>query len=113
MEDMGMNSGTRILCRICNQPVNLTFDTSTDENGQAVHELCYARTTAPEKATLELATLPTNGNNKEQWRELCKLAASEQDPEKLMALVAEIDRLLEKQQPTRFSSAHERTTNRR
>ena len=32
---------------------------------------------------------------KESWRELCEQAAKEQDPEKLMQLVAEIDRLLQ------------------
>jgi hypothetical protein len=38
-----MNDKTDSLCRICNQPVNLTFDTATDEDGQAVHDLCYVR----------------------------------------------------------------------
>jgi len=39
------------------------------------------------------------GEKKEKWMALCEQAANEQDPEKLMALVAEIDRLLaEKQQ---------------
>jgi hypothetical protein len=32
--------------------------------------------------------------NKERWQELCELAAKEQDPEKLMELIREIDRLL-------------------
>jgi hypothetical protein len=30
----------------------------------------------------------------ESWLELCELAAQEKDPTKLMALIAEIDRLL-------------------
>ena len=34
----------------------------------------------------------------ERWKELCSLAATEQDPEKLMALVAEITRLLDAKQ---------------
>ena len=34
-------------------------------------------------------------NNEERWRELCALAAVEQDPKKLMELVREITRLLE------------------
>jgi hypothetical protein len=34
------------------------------------------------------------GKNEEAWRQLCALAAREQDPEKLMALIAEIDRML-------------------
>ena len=33
--------------------------------------------------------------NKERWQELCELAAVEQDSEKLLALVQEINRLLE------------------
>ena len=31
----------------------------------------------------------------ERWRELCELAVQEQDPAKLMALVTEINRILE------------------
>ncbi len=34
------------------------------------------------------------GEKKEKWMALCEQAANEQDPEKLMVLVAEIDRLL-------------------
>ena len=34
-------------------------------------------------------------DNKESWMELCQLAAQEKDPMKLMALIGEIDRLLE------------------
>jgi len=33
--------------------------------------------------------------DKERWRKLCEQAAVEQDPEKLMELVAEIARLLD------------------
>jgi hypothetical protein len=33
--------------------------------------------------------------NRERWMELCAQAADEQNPEKLMELVAEITRLLE------------------
>jgi DNA-binding transcriptional regulator GbsR (MarR family) len=32
--------------------------------------------------------------NKERWRELCEQAEKEQDPQKLMELVREINRLL-------------------
>ena len=35
------------------------------------------------------------GDEKERWMELCELAAKEQDPAKLMALVAEINRILD------------------
>jgi hypothetical protein len=33
--------------------------------------------------------------NKERWMELCALVAEEQDPEKMMEMVAEITALLE------------------
>ncbi len=35
------------------------------------------------------------GKNKERWQELCELAAQEQDPQKLIDLMKEIERLLE------------------
>ena len=35
---------------------------------------------------------------KELWYQLCRLAAIEQDPDKLLALVTQIDRLLEEKQ---------------
>jgi hypothetical protein len=38
------------------------------------------------------------GKTKERWQELCEQAANEQDPKKLMALVKEINRLLEEKQ---------------
>jgi hypothetical protein len=36
--------------------------------------------------------------NRERWMELCEQASTEQDPEKLLALVQEINRLLEAKQ---------------
>jgi hypothetical protein len=38
------------------------------------------------------------GEAKDRWMELCEQAANEQDSKKLMALVAEITRLLEAKQ---------------
>jgi sensor domain CHASE-containing protein len=38
------------------------------------------------------------GKQKEKWIELCELAAKEQDANKLIALVREINRLLEVKQ---------------
>lgn len=35
------------------------------------------------------------GDEKERWMQLCELATQEQDPIKLMELVAEINRILE------------------
>ena len=36
------------------------------------------------------------GEDEGRWKELCAQAATEQDPEKLMVLVEEINRLLER-----------------
>jgi hypothetical protein len=52
---------------------------------------------------LFLNLLPTQegtmlSNQKEKWMELCELAANERDARKLMALIAEIARLLEVKQ---------------
>jgi hypothetical protein len=38
------------------------------------------------------------GENVERWRELCGLAAAEQDPDRLLAQVREINRLLERKE---------------
>jgi hypothetical protein len=43
------------------------------------------------------------GQAKERWLELCEQAAAEQNPQKLMDYVAEIDRLLEEK--TRLANA--------
>ena len=37
--------------------------------------------------------------NGESWRNLCEQAAVEQDPQRLLALVDEIDKLLRKKEP--------------
>jgi hypothetical protein len=36
-----------------------------------------------------------NGDKEERWKELCKQASTEHDPQKLLALIQEINRLLE------------------
>ena len=38
------------------------------------------------------------GEKKEKWMQLCEHAANEQDPDKLMELVREINRLLEEKE---------------
>jgi|GEM_PF-2349938 len=38
------------------------------------------------------------GENTQNWRELCALAEKEQDPDKLMGLIREISRLLEQKE---------------
>jgi hypothetical protein len=45
------------------------------------------------------------GEHKERWMELCAQAAVEQDPEKLHALVEEIDRLLQEKE-NRLKKGH-------
>lgn len=42
--------------------------------------------------------VPTNEKQQEEWLRLCALAAKEQDPEKLYALVQQINRLLEERE---------------
>ena len=44
------------------------------------------------------------GENLEHWRELCALAATEQDADRLLALIREINALLE-QKERRLKSA--------
>ena len=38
------------------------------------------------------------GEAKERWLHLCEMAANEQDPDKLVALVTEINRILEEKE---------------
>ena len=38
------------------------------------------------------------GEAKERWLHLCELAANEEDPEKLVELVSEINRILEEKE---------------
>src|SRR5262249_29313207 len=41
------------LCRICGQPVDLTFDNAADEDGQTVHEHCYVSKIVGQKVLLQ------------------------------------------------------------
>ncbi len=49
------------------------------------------------------------GDEKERWMELCELATKEQDPVKLMELVAEINRILESKEQ-RLKAADPKST---
>jgi hypothetical protein len=49
-----VNDKSQVLCRICGQPVELTFDIAVDEDGQAVHEMCYVKRIVVSKDELEL-----------------------------------------------------------
>jgi len=47
------------------------------------------------------------GENLEQWQKLCQEAAGERDPERLMELIREIDRMLsEKERRLKSASAN-------
>jgi hypothetical protein len=46
------------------------------------------------------------GEVREHWTHLCEQAASEQDPEKLMQLVVEINRLLEEKEKRLLGQTH-------
>jgi hypothetical protein len=41
---------------------------------------------------------PMKGHTKEHWMELCEQAATEQDPERLLQLINEINRMLDQKQ---------------
>ena len=60
---------------------------------QSRGSLGYTFATAPIKNYKQRSEM--KGEKLEQWRQLCELAAVEQDPEKLLALVKEINRLLD------------------
>lgn len=44
------------------------------------------------------------GKNPERWQELCEQAAKEQDPQKLLVLTQEINRLLQEKEQRRQES---------
>ena len=48
-----------------------------------------------------------NSESDAQWKELCRQAAGEQDPEKLNQLVREINRLFDAKQNTNGNKTHE------
>jgi hypothetical protein len=71
---------TWTLCRICNKPVGLTFDAAVDEDGKAVHELCYVREVANQ-----------NGSN---WESFYNDAVAELDPTKLLDKIGAAQRAI-------------------
>jgi hypothetical protein len=50
------------------------------------------------------------GRTKERWEDLCRLAAEEQDPKRLLELTAEINRLLQEKEDRLKSATHGETT---
>ena len=73
-------------CSVCNKPVGLESDTSTDENGKAVHTACCVQ---------GIATPPFR-----HWRQIAADAAKETDPRRLSELVQELIRNFKKQELT-------------
>lgn len=57
-----------------------------------------------DNAVLPQSSLVMDTPKKERWVEFCELARTEQDPKKFMALIDEINRLLEERQ-RRFKTA--------
>jgi hypothetical protein len=58
-------------------------------------EVCVARQTS-HSATMEAYAM--RGKTKEAWQQLCEQAAAEQDPDKLLELVKQIDRMLDEKE---------------
>jgi len=79
-------------CWICNKAITLE-NCKVDEYGRGVHTQCYAVMLAHPKGK-SAAELE---HEKRSW-ELCAFAAKEQDPQKLLALVQEINALLEERE---------------
>jgi hypothetical protein len=61
---------TALLCRISNKPVGLAFDTAVDQDGKAVHELCFVREVANQNGSV--------------WQSLYNDAVAELDPTLLL-----------------------------
>jgi len=59
-------------------------------------EVCVARQPS-HSATMEAHAV--QGKTKEVWKQLCEQAAAEQDPDKLLELVKQIDRMLDEKEP--------------
>lgn len=74
-------------CWICDKAITLE-KCAIDEYGKGVHAECYAAKLALQNAD------PLRENEGRSW-ELCALANKEQDPKKLIALVQEMNHLLE------------------
>lgn len=80
---------------------NLALQDRCFSVGKPTDELLFSNLGSPHASDivdLDRERLLVMENKEEQWRELCALAAVEQDPGKLMKLVKEISRLLAEKQ---------------
>jgi hypothetical protein len=74
-------------CWICDKAITLE-DCNIDEYGKGVHAACYVAKLAHRNAA------SIREREERSW-ELCALANEERDPQKLLALMQEINRLFE------------------
>ena len=77
-------------CSICNKAI-LLENCNVDEHGKGVHAECYT-------AKLARPTGKSIREKEERSWELCALAAKEQDPHKLLALIQQISMLLKEKE---------------
>jgi len=83
-------------CWICDQAISLE-SCSVDEYGKGVHAACYAAKLAHRNAN------PVIREKEERAWELCELANTEQDRQKLLAHMQEIRQLLEETEQRKYS----------
>jgi hypothetical protein len=77
-----------LTCRICGKPVSVET-AKTDCCGMAIHEECYAL-----KVRLEQASQGGHPQPTPPWKVLAEAITHEQDPKKMIELVAELNQAL-------------------
>lgn len=83
-------------CWICDNAISLE-SCSIDEYGKGVHAECYAAKLAHRRSS------PVVREKEERAWELCALASTEQDRQKLLAHMQEIRRLLGETEKPKYS----------
>jgi hypothetical protein len=68
-------------------------------------EVCVAQLPSPSSTT---EVYPMKGKTKELWEQYCEQAAVEQNPDRLLELVREINRMLEEKE-TRLLRSHDQS----
>jgi hypothetical protein len=54
---MGGPSFPEVSCKICCKPVDLSVDLHADEDGKAVHEVCYIKRISQAQTPASIATM--------------------------------------------------------
>jgi hypothetical protein len=75
-----------------NFPISRGFSADIPKSGGRLSSVCH-RTDSTFKINKSRYT-PLEGETRELWQKLCEQAATEQDPERLLQLSLEINRLL-------------------